>query len=98
MAASAEGLAFIESRPLGGIWVLDALWQRLQIGTTMKRLLKGRRLDPSAERVLFALVANRALAPSSKLAAARWVNDDVAIDGVPGAGQGNGREPAEPAA
>jgi hypothetical protein len=83
LAASAEGLAFIESRPLGGTWVLDALWQRLEIGKTMKRLLKGRRLDPSAERVLFALVANRALAPSSKLAASRWVNDDVAIDGLP---------------
>ena len=83
LAASAEGLAFIESRPLGGTWVLDALWQRLQIGKTMKRLLKDRRLDQSAERVLFSLVANRALAPSSKLAASRWVNDDVAIDGLP---------------
>jgi transposase len=83
LAASADGLAFIESLPLGGTWVLDALWRRLGIGTTMKRLLKGRRLDPSAERVLFALVANRALAPSSKLAASRWVNDDVVIDGLP---------------
>jgi hypothetical protein len=83
LAASAEGLAFIESRPMGGIWVLDALWRRLEIAKTMKRLLKGRRLDPSAERVLFSLVANRALAPSSKLAASRWVNDDVAIDGLP---------------
>lgn len=32
--------------------------------------------------MLFALVANRALAPSSKLAAAGWVNDDVAIQGL----------------
>ena len=32
----------------------------------MRRLLTGRRLDPAAERVLFALVANRALAPSSQ--------------------------------
>jgi hypothetical protein len=31
--------------------VLDALWRRLEIGKTTKRLLKGRRLDPSAERV-----------------------------------------------
>jgi Transposase DDE domain len=83
LAAGADGLAFIESLPLGGTWVLDALWQRLGIGKTMKRLLKGRRLDPSAERVLFALVASRALAPSSKLAASRWINDDVAIDGLP---------------
>jgi hypothetical protein len=82
LAATAEGLAFTESRPLGGTWVLDALWQRLEIGKTMKRLLKGRRLDPNAERVLFALVANRALAPSSKLAASRWVNNDVHIDGL----------------
>ena len=29
LAASAEGLEFTESRPLGGTWVLDALWARL---------------------------------------------------------------------
>jgi hypothetical protein len=82
LAAAAEGLEFIESRPLGGTWALDGLWKRLRIDMAMKRLLKGRRLDASAERVLFALVANRALAPSSKLAAARWVNEDVRIDGL----------------
>jgi hypothetical protein len=49
----------------------------------MRKLLKGRRLDDSAERVLFALVANRALAPSSKLAAARWISEDVLVTGLP---------------
>jgi DDE family transposase len=83
LAASAEGLEFTGSGPLGGTWVLDALWARLEIGAVMRRLLKGRRLDPSAERVLFALVANRALAPSSKLAAARWASEDVLIEGLP---------------
>jgi Transposase DDE domain len=83
LAAAGEGLEFTEARPLGGTWVLDALWARLGIGPTMRRLLKGRRLDDSAERVLFALVANRALAPSSKLAAARWISEDVLIDGLP---------------
>jgi hypothetical protein len=29
LAAAADGLEFTESRPLGGIWVLDALWSRL---------------------------------------------------------------------
>jgi hypothetical protein len=49
------------------------------------RLLATRRVDESqAERVLFALVANRALAPSSKLAATRWIASDVAIDGLDG--------------
>jgi hypothetical protein len=83
LAATADGLEFTESRPLGGTWALDALWSRLGIGQVMRKLLKGRRLDDSAERVLFALVANRALAPSSKLAAARWVNEDVLITGLP---------------
>jgi hypothetical protein len=32
--------------------------------------------------VLFALAANRALAPSSKLAASRWVNEDVLVTGL----------------
>ena len=82
-AITAEGLEFTESRPLGGTHVLDALWQRLGIGPAMRALLKGRRLDPSAERVLFALVANRALAPSSKLAAARWAGEDVLLAGLP---------------
>ena len=80
---AAEGLEFAESRPLGGTHVLDALWERLSIGPAMRGLLKGRRLDPGAERVLFALVANRALAPSSKLAAARWASEDVLIPGLP---------------
>ena len=82
LAASAGGLAFTESRPLGGTWVLDALWSRLGIGKEMRRLLKGRRLDETAERVLFALTANRALAPSSKLAASRWASEDVMIPGL----------------
>ena len=82
LAATADGLEFTESRPLGGTWVLDGLWSRLGIGAVMRRLLAGRRLDSSAERVLFALVANRALAPSSKLAAARWASEDVLIEGL----------------
>ena len=82
-AATADGLEFTGSRPLGGAWALDALWSRLGIGQVMRKLLKGRRLDDSAERVLFALVANRALAPSSELAAARWASEDVLITGLP---------------
>jgi Transposase DDE domain len=83
LAATADGLEFTESRPLGGTWALDALWSRLGIGQVMRKLLKGRRLDDSAERVLFALVANRALAPSSKLAGARWASEDVLITDLP---------------
>jgi hypothetical protein len=76
-------LAFTSSRPVGGTLVLDALWRRLGIDTVMTRLLTGRKRDPRTERVLFALVANRALAPGSKLAAAGWVNRRAHIDGLP---------------
>ena len=80
--ASSE-LTFVEARPLGGAHLLDGMWHRLGIDTVMGTLLAGRRLDRRVERVLFALVANRALDASSKLAAAGWVNDDVHIDGLP---------------
>ena len=83
LAAAADGLEFTESRPLGGTWALDALWSQLGIGPAMRKLLKGRRLDDTAERVLFGLVANRALAPSSKLAAARWISEDILVTGLP---------------
>jgi len=63
------GLGFVGSRPLGGAWLLDGLWHRLGIDTLLRRPAGGTRRDPIVERVLFALVANRALAPSSKLAA-----------------------------
>jgi Transposase DDE domain len=82
-ATAAAGLGFVESRPLGGAYVLDGLWHRLGIDKVMANLLKGRRLDQRVEGVLFGLVANRALAPSSKLAAAAWLNHDVHIDGLP---------------
>jgi hypothetical protein len=80
-AGDAE-LTMRESRPLGGTHVLDGLWRRLGLDTLMARLLVGSRRDPRVERVLFALVANRALDASSKLAAAGWVGRDVHIDGL----------------
>ena len=85
-AAAGEGLEFAESRPYGGAYVLDRLWQRLGIGTILAGLAspgRGRPRDAAAaERVLFGLVANRALAPSSKLAASEWMSRDVHVDGL----------------
>jgi hypothetical protein len=81
-AEGTPGLEYVESRPLGGAWVLDRLWQRLGVEAVMRGLLATTRRDPLTERVLFALVANRALAPSSKLAAAGWVTRDVNIPGL----------------
>ncbi len=89
-ATATSDLAFRESRAFGGTFTLDALWRRLGIDTVLRGLdakAKPRRDRPreveTTERVLFGLVANRALAPSSKLAAADWINHDVHIDGLP---------------
>ena len=49
----------------------------------MSTLVKGSRITSPAERIIFALVANRALAPSSKLAAAEWISSDAHITGLP---------------
>ena len=81
-ASAGPGLELTDSRPMGGAYVLDQLWRRLGIDTTLKRLLGGRRVDAGVERVIFALVANRALEPSSKLAATKWVAERVAIAGL----------------
>jgi hypothetical protein len=81
--SSLPDFTFMESRPLGGAYVLDALWRTLGIGETITRLLASRRRDPRAERALFALVANRALSPSSKLAASEWVTKDTEIPACP---------------
>ncbi len=84
LAATARaGWEFVSSVPLGGAYVLDGLWRQLGIDAVIRACVAGRRLDGrSLERTLFALVANRALAPSSKLAATGWVAGDVHIDGL----------------
>ncbi len=78
----ADGLEVVGSRPLGGAWLLDALWRRLGVAEALGELLGARRFATDVERVLFALVCNRALAPCSKLAAAEWASHDVAIPGL----------------
>ena len=82
-AATAGGgeVEVLDCRRLGGAWMLDRLWERLGIGAALRQVAAGRRYDSVAvERVLFALVAQRALEPGSKLAATTWVAERVAIE------------------
>jgi len=84
-AAAGADVEVLDSRPLGGAWTLDRLWERLGIGAAVRRVAAGRRLDGDAvERVVFALVAQRALEPGSKLAGTKWVAERVAIEGCAG--------------
>ena len=77
------GLVYQGSVAFGGPWLLDQLWARLGIGAILAAHLGKTRRDACTERVLFALVANRALDPSSKLAAAHWVGRKAWIDRLP---------------
>jgi hypothetical protein len=77
-----ERLEVVESRPAGVAWLLDGLWRQLGVDRALAGVLGSRRFTTDVERVLFALVANRAIDPASKLAAAEWASGDVAIPGL----------------
>jgi hypothetical protein len=76
-----EPLPFVRSRPAGGAYLLKALWDRLHIGTCLKAALKDREFTAPVEQALFAMVANRALSPSSKLAIEQWTAEEVFLGG-----------------
>jgi hypothetical protein len=79
---SAGGLVVEASRPIGAVWLLDGLWQRLGVAGALREVLGRRRFTVDMERVLLALVVNRAITPSSKLAAAEWACQDVVVPGL----------------
>ncbi len=84
-AARGAEVEIVDSRRLGGAWTLNRVWERLGIAAAVRRVAAGRRLDAvEVERVIFALVAQRALEPGSKLAATGWVNQRVVIEGCVG--------------
>src|SRR5512133_3911580 len=78
-AGPAAALQVESSRTLGSVWLLDGLWRRLGVADALRGVLGGRRFGTDVERVLFALVANRAVDPMSKLSAAEWASQDAAV-------------------
>jgi len=84
IGAGLEEVEVVDSRRYGGAYVLDALFARLGVTAALRETAAGRRLAPElVERVVFALVAQRALEPGSKLAAMRWTAERVALPGCP---------------
>jgi hypothetical protein len=77
-------LQVASSRTQGAVWLLEGLWQQLGVADALRGVLGGRRFTTAVERVLFALVANRAVEPMSKLSAAEWASQDAAIPRLAG--------------
>ena len=72
-----DDLSFVSSRPAGGAYLLKSLWDRLRIDKCLQSALDERSFSAPIAEALFAMVANRALAPSSKLAIEQWAADEV---------------------
>lgn len=75
-----ESLTVRDAWPFGGAWVLEQLWNELGIGDILKqqRTRHKRATIMRLERALFAMVANRALAPYSKhYCWQRWLTEEV---------------------
>ena len=71
------------SKSYGGCWLLDQLWDRMGIGECLKKLLAKTGYEIPIERALFAMTANRAIDPASKLSNEHWVNEEAHIPGLP---------------
>ena len=60
LAAGVAPLEVIDARPIGSTQLLDGLWHRLDVGAAVRAAADARRFTTNMERVLFALVTNRA--------------------------------------
>ena len=80
LKAQGTGIRFISSRPAGGALLLKGLWERIGIGRCLAEALNDRDFTTPVGDAIFAMVANRALAPASKLAVEEWAARDVHLD------------------
>jgi transposase len=78
-----EDLQLRDSWPYGGVYVLEHVWRELQIDKVIHGLVLAAESTLPVERALFAMVANRALAPCSKLYCfEQWLREDVYLPGA----------------
>lgn len=82
-STDAETPGFAGAKSLGGTWLLDQLWHRLGIDQSLNKVLKNRKHQTLIERHLLAMVANRALDPSSKLNIEHWIKEEVYLKDLP---------------
>ncbi len=73
----------VDAWPYGDLYALEHLWRRVGLAEIIAEQAGRRQLDFAVERALFAMVANRACAPSSKLYCyEQWLQEDVRLSGT----------------
>src|SRR5664279_1737993 len=73
-----ETIAIRASWPYGAVYVLEQLWREIGIGEELSRCMRKQSTKQPFERALFAMVANRALCPYSKLYCwEQWLGEEV---------------------
>ncbi|MFQ5886459.1 MAG: IS1634 family transposase [Anaerolineae bacterium] len=78
MAQLEPGWKFLDSWEYGPFYVLCEVWERLGIRRILEEALRGEDRSVPFERAILAMVANRALAPASKLFCYEsWVREEV---------------------
>lgn len=65
---------------LCGICLLDRMWTHLGLSKALKIFLKNRKYGILLERLIISMIANSALAPSSKQHLEHWVAHEVYIE------------------
>lgn len=83
IVAAAPGWCLVDAWPYGDVYALEALWRRLGLDKILEQCAGSRRLRFQVERAIFAMIANRAVAPCSKLYCyEQWLREDVRIKGT----------------
>ena len=73
-----QNFKFLWSRSFGHLYLLDHLWRKLSLDEFFRSELKRRSFEVPIERAIFAMVAQRAIAPSSKLCLCQdWIKNAV---------------------
>ncbi|MFC1642556.1 IS1634 family transposase, partial [Myxococcota bacterium] len=66
------------SWPYGGVWVIRQLWEQLEVEQVLLQQVPRRRKAGEMVKAIFAMVANRALVPYSKLHCwEQWLTEEV---------------------
>jgi transposase len=71
-------IRILDSWPLGGIHVLSELWKEFEVGKVLAACMRREKTDQPFDDAVFAMVANRALSPYSKLYCfEQWLREEV---------------------